>query len=157
MVDVIIDTNVLLVASAGDPDSPFTETHRSIEECTHVLEWLIAFGESESSLVLDQDNRIYDEYHNKLQWGDLGLRVIYAKLSNSRFRQQVIEFESDGSALVPETFAALDRSDRKFLAVALVDRASGNDSEIVNATDSDWRQIEGACAEHGIVVRHLLD
>lgn len=157
MVDAIIDTNVLLVASASDPSSPFTDTHRSPEDCEIVLEWLMAFSESDASLVFDQDNRIYDEYHNKLQGGDLGLRVIYEKMTYGKIRQHVVEFESDGSAVVPETFAALDRSDRKFLAVAIADRASGHDSEIVNATDSDWRAIDGPCSEHGIVVRQLLD
>ena len=45
---------------------------------------------------------------------------------------------------------SLDRSDRKFLAAAVVGHAA-----IVNATDSDWSQQEELIERLGVTVRQL--
>jgi hypothetical protein len=155
MPDHVIDTNVLLVASAAHPYSPFDDTHVPASERQTVLNWLVAFrNDSNRTLVLDGVFRIYDEYRHKMTEQDLGLLVIHDKMAGSRFRQVDIEYEADGTAVVPEDFADLDRSDRKFLATALADHSH---STIVNATDSDWFAIEDACAQHGVVVEQLIE
>jgi len=86
--------------------------------------------------------------------------VITAKLERD-CRLHEIEYEVDDpdrTARIPPEFAALDRSDRKFLAVALADLADGNHSAIINATDTgDWRKIDAPCQAHGVVIRQLLD
>lgn len=43
MSDHVVDTNVLLVASAAHPYSPFDETHVPIAEQRIVFDWLTAF------------------------------------------------------------------------------------------------------------------
>jgi hypothetical protein len=159
MDDAIIDTNVIIVASlamGGRAD----ESHRTAQECAQVFEWLDAFRTSNASLVLDNGLKILDEYRNKLNDQDYGMIVAMDKLKSWQCRLHEIEHETtaDEAAIVPAAFANLDRSDRKFLAVALADRAAGHTSEIVNATDTDdWRAIEDAATEHGVVIHHLLD
>jgi hypothetical protein len=64
----VVDTNVLIAASAGDPANP-----TDIDATPHdpllrrrVWEWLDAFQASDSRLVLDHGQEIYDEYQHKL-------------------------------------------------------------------------------------------
>jgi len=149
----VIDTNVLLVASAAEPYSPFDDSHVPPAEQAAVLDWLAAFRADESrDLVIDDLFRIYQEYRNKLTDQDYGMQVVQEKLQSARFVG--IELDSDGIALVPPAFAAFDRSDRKLLAAALVDPAS---ISIVNAVDSDWLEIETELREAGVTVVQVLD
>ena len=154
MTDHVIDTNVLIVASAAHPYSPFDDTHVPPAEREAVLEWLSAFRRDERHLVLDTMFKIYDEYRNKLTDQDLGLQVITEKLQHSFLRTHSIRYDADGTAVVPDCFRALDRSDRKFLATALAD---GGRSTIVNAADPDWYAVEDECVRHGIVVEQIID
>ena len=155
MPDHVVDTNVLLVASAADPFSPFGETHVPSGERKVVFDWLVAFRRDGRALVLDEMLRIYAEYRNKLTGQDLGLLVVHDKLTRSQLRQVDVTYEADGeTAVVPEDFHAFDRSDRKFLAAALAD---GGQSTIVNAADTDWFEIEQECRKHGVVVEQLIE
>lgn len=152
MPDYVIDTNVLIVASAADPGSPFDDTHVPPDELETILDWLVAFKKSDRFLVLDSKFQILNEYKNKLNGRDLGLMVIMAKMGHMKLVD--VEYESDGTtAKVPEDFAKLDPSDRKFLAAALADSPP---NIIVNATDSDWFTIENACERHGVTVKQLI-
>ncbi len=61
----VIDTNVLLVASAADVASPFAPDATPVEEAglrRKVLEWLMAFEGSERRMVIDWGWVIVDEY-----------------------------------------------------------------------------------------------
>ena len=51
-----------------------------------------------------------------------------------------------------EDLASFDRSDRKFVAVAL---AHGEGPPIYNATDSDWHEHGEALTRHGVRVEFL--
>ena len=104
MTDCIIDTNVLLVASALDPTSPFDDSeHVSPEAKQKVFDWLKEFRDDAGrSLVLDQTFRIWDEYHNKLSRGqDYGSHVVTDKLQRSAVRFHEIEFDADGHGCFP--------------------------------------------------------
>ncbi|MEI8360322.1 MAG: hypothetical protein WCH13_17780, partial [Deltaproteobacteria bacterium] len=58
----VIDTNVLLVASAAEPYSPFDDSHVPPTEQLAVLDWLAAFRADESrEIVIDDLFRIYQE------------------------------------------------------------------------------------------------
>jgi hypothetical protein len=158
MDDAVIDTNVLIVASLAHAGK-FGESHRTPDECSQVFEWLDAFRNSTGVILLDNDMEILAEYHKKMTGQDLGLMVI-DELMQSRCRLYEIKYEAehDKAAVVPAAFADLDRSDRKFLAVALADIAAGYNNVIANATDThDWRKIEAPCKSHGVTVLHLLD
>jgi len=151
--DQVVDTNVLLVASAAHPFSPFDDTHVPRDQQLQVFEWLDAFRlDPARRLVLDDLFEIYEEYRHKLTEQDFGLLVVHEKMQ--ALRQVTIAWDPDGRAVVPEAFAAFDPSDRKFLAAALTDPGS---IAIVNASDTDWFEIEAALAEAGVTVVHLLE
>jgi hypothetical protein len=153
MPDFILDTNVLIVASAADPSSPFDDTHVPPAETGIVFEWLAAFrADASRRMVWDDAWEIYAEYRRKLTDQDYGLRVLAEKMATARFVR--IERDGDGSAKVPGEFDRFDRSDRKFLAVALADPEG---SAIVNASDTDWLEIERELHGEGVEVIHLIE
>lgn len=153
MNDHVLDTNVLLVASAAHPHSPFDDTHVPIEQQLRVFEWLAEFRtDPERRLVMDDLFAIYDEYRNKMTEQDYGLQVVHEKML--AMRQVALRWDGDGHAEVPACFHRFDPSDRKFLAAALADPGA---ICIVNATDTDWLEIEAELGAAGVVVRHLLE
>lgn len=155
MSDRVIDTNVLLVASAAHPSSPFEDSHVPVERQQEVFEWLRAFREDGAErVVLDDDFRIYDEYRHKLTDQDYGLQVIHQKMQAFLLRSVAVSYDVDDHAIVPERFHRFDPSDRKFLAAALRDPAT---ISVVNASDTDWLEIEDELASAGVRVEHLLD
>ncbi|MDW7711188.1 MAG: hypothetical protein SCH98_12010 [Deferrisomatales bacterium] len=152
MPDHIIDTNVLLVASAAHPYSPFGASNLPATEQDRVFEWLAAFRADDSrSMVWDTLWRIYEEYRNKLTDQDYGLQVVKEKMQRARFVE--VAYDENGAAVVPVEFAAFDPSDRKFLAVLLTD----GESTLVNATDTDWLEIEEALMDVGHKVEHVIE
>ncbi len=152
MADHVLDTNVLLVASAVHPASPFDDSDLPAELLERVLYWLGDFrADTGRHLVLDELFKIYDEYRNKLTDQDYGLMVINEKMQHACF---VDVKYANGHAVVPPAFAAFDPSDRKFLAAHLCDVAN---STLVNATDTDWLEIEPELSEAGACVEHLLE
>ncbi len=153
MTDHVVDTNVLLVASAAHPHSPFSDTHVPIDEQRVVFEWLVAFRADETrQLALDDLFQIYDEYRKKLTDQDFGLQVVSEKLAN--VRQVSIDRDDDGHGVVPEAFRGFDRSDRQLLAVALTEPDT---ISIVNACDSDWLGIERELKAAGVRVEHIIE
>jgi hypothetical protein len=161
--DHIIDTNVLLVASAWD-NSRIDCRQVTPQEMLYVFNWLVAFRkDSQSKLVLDPylKHGIYEEYHHKMTGQDFGLMVVKEKLQFARFVE--IEFDGNGHACLhaelekPAGFEKIDPSDRKFVAVALKDLSQGGHSMIINAVDSDWRDCEEALKREGITVKNLIE
>jgi hypothetical protein len=154
MSDLVIDTNVLLVASAAHPLSPFDDTHVPIAEQQVVFDWLVDFRtDAARRLVLDDLFCIYEEYRHKLTEQDYGLHVIHEKMQ-TLLRVVTLAWDDDGHARVPKAFARFDPSDRKLLAAALCDPST---IAIVNATDTDWLEVEGALDAAGVSVLHLLE
>ena len=160
MTDCIIDTNVLLVASACDPGSHFDDSgHVPAEQQEIVLDWLMAFRmDGQRKLVLDQSFKIWDEYHNQMTRGqDIGSLVVTEKLLSARFVD--IEFDRHGHGKLPGELEKIfhDLSDRKFVATAMKDYENGDQSVIVNAVDSDWCDWEATLKDAGIVVEEILE
>jgi hypothetical protein len=153
MPDHVIDTNVLLVASAAHPFSPFSDSHVPPEHRETVLNWLVAFKSDKSrKLVLDMTMEIYNEYRNKLGDQDLGLQIIHERMADAEWVE--IETDQNGHGVVPADLDTLDYSDRKFAAAAL---AAPGPTTIVNCADSDWLDVADGCAAVGIHVEQLLD
>lgn len=155
MPEFAIDTNVMLAASTADPDSPFSNTKQvPPDELLRVLQWVMDFRSDKSKrLALDTEFVIWKEYCNHLREGDLGLMVLAEKLHYADFRAVTYE---NGAAILPQDLedAVTDRSDRKFVAVAL---HSPNTTSIVNACDTDWYDCEAELAKHGVQVIQLAD
>ncbi|MEO5326979.1 MAG: hypothetical protein H7829_01925 [Magnetococcus sp. THC-1_WYH] len=80
----VVDTNVLLVASAADAGSPFDPEATPVDdkELEVVLNWLIQFEKNSSChIVLDNQWQILGEYEKKLDTHqDYGYRAITAKI-----------------------------------------------------------------------------
>lgn len=151
--DHIVDTNVLIVASAADLASPFDGTHVPVDLALQVLHWLTAFREDPlRRLVLDEDMKIYGEYRNKLTDQDFGLLAVHQKMASAELVR--VAYDADGHGVVPEALVALDPSDRKFAAAAL---AADCPTTVVNCSDTDWLQVEAACNEVGLRVEHILE
>jgi len=153
MADHIVDTNVLLVASAAHPYSPFADSDLPLEQQQVVLDWLAAFREDASGrMVWDTCWKIHQEYRNKLTDQDFGLLVVTEKMASARFVE--VSYDSTGAAIVPAEFGDFDRSDRKLLASLLAD---GGQSSLVNATDTDWLEIEDRLLARGLRLELLLE
>jgi hypothetical protein len=156
----VVDTNVLIVASAADPSSPFaqTGTHVPIVEQEAVFRWVQALRkEPDDVVVIDMPHRLIPgEYANKLSKDDYGRRVMMEKLSRGECEFAEVDKDVDGHGVILGDAGAkiFDLQDRKMVAAA---EASG--APIANACDTDWCQLEqeGVLAELNVTVTHLLD
>ena len=150
MTAFVVDTNVAIVANGR-------ETHADIRcqlTCVQRLKSLVA----REIVAIDDGNLILDEYKNHLDFsGGPGVGDMFFKhVFNYRYqcehvrRVAVTPAEDDrrGFEVLPEN--TFDRSDRKFLAVAVVAGAV-----VLNATDSDWGEQEALMDELGVEVSQL--
>ena len=152
--EVVVDTNVVMVANNYTSQASATCEIACIEK----LDWIRDNG----ILLLDNMDLIFQEYEPYFSYsgqpgpGDAFFRWLHLNQYNNHHcrtialtphdEREFAEFPSD-----PE-LASFDRSDRKFVAVAI---ASGNAPEILNATDTDWWQHHTALQRHGIKVTFL--
>jgi len=150
--DHLLDTNVLLVASAAvEPRFPDVSTQP--EGIDVAFEWLRHFRDDPArQMVLDECFGIYKEYQNKLTGQHFGMQVIDFKMREC-LRTVPVEYDRDGYGIVPPTLDPIDNSDKKFVAAALNDPSG---IHIVNATDSDWRQQRELLQQHDVHVVELL-
>ena len=120
MGDHVIDTNVLLVASAQHPGSPFDDSNVPAEQKQNVLNWLVEFGkDAKRYIVLDLAFEIWGEYCHQLTGQDFGLLVVMEKLQSSLVRFVEVEYDRHGHGRLPAKITKVvhDRSDRKFVTV----------------------------------------
>ena len=157
----VVDTNVLIAASAANPlhpaDIAATPTDPALRYA--VWEWLHAFEQSDSRLVLDQDNRIWDEYNNKLGHDDFGIQVVIAKWSNAAVDGVPVAYDQDGHGLLPEALEAVvhDRADRKMVAASLASHAAFGEGCIAFAGDTDWHDWETALQGQGLMLEPIIE
>ncbi|OYT94491.1 MAG: hypothetical protein CFE49_17945, partial [Pseudomonas sp. PGPPP3] len=79
----VVDTNVLIAASAGHPVNP-TDIDATPDDPllrTKVWQWLDEFHSSPTRLVLDLGGEIFGEYCRKLGFNDFGRQVVIDKWS----------------------------------------------------------------------------
>ena len=153
----VVDTNVGIVANdilARDYQED------CITACINVLEKI----KNEGLLILDKGSLIIDEYRRYLSpsgrpgSGDEFMAWLIKNQWNMECCILVeITPESDNTSNFEEfpddpELAGFDRSDRKFVAVAL---ASRKDPEIINASDTDWWIYKTALESHGVNVCFL--
>ena len=152
----VVDTNVAVVANgrAGQAGPP------CVSACVSALLEVCRNG----TLVLDEGGRILDEYLRHLSpsgqpgVGDEFMKWVWQNQANSSHCERVVIHPSDDDETTFEEFPddpdlqGFDRSDRKFVAVAL---ASRNDPCVLNAVDSDWWDARVALKRRGVNVRFL--
>lgn len=158
---VVVDTNVPVVANG-------LNNHASLdcqERCVDFLSKVMAKN-GRSRIAVDSSGLIFDEYRRHLSFsGQPGIGDVFFKFvhDNMHLPKKIELVTIAPIADVSRGFEELpvndfDKSDRKFLAVAV---SAG--ARIVNAVDTDWHQgkalIDGLgvdvvqiCPEHGCVV-----
>ena len=146
----VVDTNVAIAANGRS-------THADLQcqlACVEKLEDVCG----QQVVVVDDGGLIFDEYKGSLNFagapgvGDKFFKHVFDHGYNkTRVRRVLITPSSDdrrGFEELPEN--DLDKSDRKFLATALVARAA-----ILNATDSDWSEQEALTKHLQVTVRQI--
>lgn len=150
MMVFVVDTNVAVVANGRD-------THADEEcqlACVEKLESVVA----NEVVVIDDGGAVLKEYMGRLNLsgmpgvGDAFLRHVfnYQVVSERVRRVAVTPSEDDNRGFEELPDNTFDRSDRKFLAVAVVAGAV-----VLNATDSDWREHEALMESLGVEVSQL--
>ncbi|HET7232759.1 MAG TPA: hypothetical protein VFJ16_22305, partial [Longimicrobium sp.] len=152
---VVIDTNVCLVANGRHAQANPSCVMRCIDSLMDART---------RTVVIDEGYLILEEYQRHLSFsgqpnvGDAFFKWLWDNHCNDRHCQRVrltpladphraFEEFPDDPALV-----AFDRSDQKFVAVAL---ASSLDPEVLNASDSDWWNTREALISHGLHLTFL--
>jgi hypothetical protein len=156
MMPRIVDTNVPVVANGKSQQAD----EDCVLACIEVLEDIKLNG----IIVIDDRMLILEEYMKNLSLsgqpgaGDLFMKWVWSVQADSskcelvsvtpaqRDRTDLAEFPKD-SAL-----DGFDRSDRKFVAVALNSR---HGPSIINAVDSDWRDHHSALTRHGVRIQFI--
>lgn len=163
----VIDTNVLLVASAAHETSPFSEDATPIEDRQlrkKVLDWLILFHASQNKIVLDWEWVIVNEYkgvnrREKLTEQDYGLLVVLEKFSKDQIFGFKLAWDEHGSASVSDanlSHAVTDHADRKMIAAALAAGGLNSGCNLVNSCDTDWYDWQDAMEAAGVFVQQLI-
>lgn len=146
----VVDTNVAIVANARDTHADVACQLACIDELGRLVR--------EGVVAVDEMGYILNEYRNYLSHsgqpgvGDAFYKHTFDNQFQDRRVRRVSVTPSDddrrGFEELPEN--SFDRSDRVFLVVALVGKAT-----VLNATDSDWDENAGLMDELGVMVEQL--
>ncbi len=158
----VVDTNVLIVASAADDGSLFRPDATPVQEAAlrgQVLSWVVDFeADSSRHAVLDWDWHLCGEYRNKLSEQDYGWLALMAKRDRNEVIWVGLATDTNGHAVLPQVLAdaVTDLDDRKMVAAVLAAGAEGHGCQLVNACDTDWLDCGDVLAANGVTVNHLL-
>lgn len=159
----VIDTNVLIVASAADAGSPFKPEATPVQEAElrkQVLDWLTRFDlDPERHAILDYSWLICGEYQNKLTDQDYGILAIMAKRDRNEVVWVNLTTDADGHALLTENLATAvtDLADRKMVAAVIAAFDQQPLCKLTNACDTDWIDCAEVLLAHGVVVENLIE
>ena len=156
----VVDTNVLIAASAADPQHPkdidATPTDPALRE--QVWYWLDQFQQSSAHLVLDDAGKIFDEYQNKLGFYDFGPQVVQRKWDMCAVDLVQVNYDADGHGILPSTLALVhDPADRKMVAAALAAHVLYGEGCVAFAGDTDWHDWEGALHEQHVLLEPIIE
>ena len=105
----LVDTNVLIVASAADEGSPFRAESTPVEEAAlrqQVFDWLEAFeADPTRHAVLDVDWHVCGEYRHKLTEQDYGWLAMMHKMDRGEVVWVDVLLDKDGNAVLPPELA----------------------------------------------------
>ena len=152
--EVVVDTNVAVVANHRTPQADLNCTNECISRLQHIID--------ECRILLDDGNLIFREYRNNLSpsgqpgAGDYFFKWLFENQANPEHCRKVTlsahpvrgfeEFPND------QSLSAFDPDDRKFVAVAL---ASGTAPKVLNASDTDWWLYRNQLRQNGVEVVFL--
>lgn len=158
----VIDTNVLLVASAAHAASPFPEDATPVEKAelrARVLDWVMNFDQSQRRIVLDYGWEIAGEYQNKLSDQDYALQIVLQMTSTDRVSWFQLEREADGRTRIAHAGldpTITDLADRKMVAAVLAGGCNAGGCNLVNACDTDWYDWQDAMEAADVYVEQLI-
>jgi len=158
----LVDTNVLIVASAADEGSPFRAEATPVEDAAlrqQVLDWLEAFETDPARhAVLDVDWHVCGEYRHKLTEQDYGWLAMMHKIDRNEVVWVDVRLDADGNAVLPPELApaVTDLADRKMVAAALAALDTGRACQLTNVSDTDWIDCQAALRAVGLEVENLL-
>jgi hypothetical protein len=152
----VVDTNVLIAASAANPQHPkdIDATPSDPDLRKQVWEWLNAFDQSESRLVLDFAGAIYDEYTHKLGFNDFGIQVVINKWNTAAVDNVPVNYDADGHGVLPASLSPTIHyaADKKMVAAALAAHAEHGEGCIAFAGDTDWHDWEVVLGQHHVLL-----
>ena len=159
----LVDTNVLIVASAADAGSPFRAEGTPVDDAAlrqRVFDWLEAFeADPARHAVLDAGWHVCGEYGHKLSEQDYGWLVMMHKIDHNEVVWVDVQPDADGNAVLPPDLASAvtDLADRKMVAAALAALELGSACKLTNASDTDWLDCQKALRVVGLEVENLLN
>lgn len=156
----VVDTNVLIAASATNPNSRAAReaTPEDPELRQKVHNWLTEFDASTSRMVLDSESKIYDEYCNNLGFNDYGIQVIIHKYSQCACDTVEVLYDENGYGYLNEPLASVihDWSDKKMVAAGLETIKCHGECAIANAGDTDWYDWEKVLLAVDLEVEQII-
>jgi hypothetical protein len=157
----VVDTNVLIAASAADPVHPkdIDATPSDPDLRLHVWEWLERFRSSDARMVLDAENKIYEEYTNKLGFNDFGIQVVMHKWSTAATDDVFVKYDTNGHGVLPASLVPVihDLADRKMVAAALEAVRVFGQAPVAFAGDTDWHEWENQLVQHGVELEPIIE
>lgn len=159
----MVDTNVLIAASAADPTHPsdIDATPAEPEWRQKVWEWLDEFDRSASRLVLDHMDRIRGEYRGSryLNEQSFGIQVTLHKWDLCQCDFVQVEYDDHGDGILPDSLVNVvhDRADRKMVAAALASHEEFGEGCVAFAGDTDWHDWEKALAAHHVLLEPVIE
>ena len=146
----VVDTNVAIVANRRETDADVLCQLTCVERLKTLA--------SREVVAIDDRGFILEEYKRRLNFsgmpgvGDAFLKHVFNyQYQDGRVRRVAVTPSDDdgrGFEELPEN--TFDRSDRKFLAVAVVAKAV-----VLNATDSDWDEQAALMNALGVIISQL--
>lgn len=157
----VVDTNVLIAASAADPIHPkdidATPPDPALRQ--QVWSWLDQFQKSGSHLVLDEENKIYEEYGNKLGFNDFGIQVVMHKWSTAAVNNVPVDYDAEGHGVLPDALSPIihDAADKKMVAAALASHVLYGEGCVAFAGDTDWHQWEDDLVQYQVLLEPIIE
>lgn len=157
----VVDTNVLIAASAADPVNPkdidATPDDPMLREM--VWCWLDEFQRSDTRLVMDDEHHIFDEYRKKLGFNDFGIQVVIKKWSTAEVDDVRVAYDRDGHGVLPATLDTVihDKDDKKMVAAALAAHVELGEGCVAFAGDTDWHDWEAALIAHHVLLEPIIE
>lgn len=154
----VVDTNVLIAASAADPSHPKDIDATPDDPTLRLLvwQWLDSFQASDSRMVLDRAGRIWEEYQHKLGFNDFGIQVVIHKWSTAAVEDVDVAYDEAGHGVLPLDLMPVihDLADRKMVAAAL---AAESPCPVAFAGDTDWHEWESVLQAQGVELLPLIE
>lgn len=157
----VVDTNVLIAASAADPTHPkdIDATPDDPTERQKVWQWLDVFQKSESRLVLDLAGEIYNEYTNKLGFNDFGIQVVMHKWSTAAVDNVDVAYDGYGHGILQLPLLSFihDDADKKMVAAALDSHRKYGEGCVAFAGDTDWHDWETDLLANNVLLEPIIE